>query len=469
VSERIAVIGSGYVGTVAAACFAHVGHQVVAVESDAEKLAQLEKAKAPFHEPGLNELLANTLESGHLSFTSDLAAATAASDIIFFCVGTPPGANGQADMSAVAAAGRLIADNLHHHHVIVTKSTVPVGTGRWLRSLMEDRIGSAEEGERLFSVVSNPEFLREGSAVQDFLHPDRIIVGSDDPAARDVVVEAYRPILDQQIPGETGRHDPVPLVQTRLATAEMTKYASNSFLAAKVSFANEVARLCEFVGADVTEVMAGIGLDSRIGGRYLEAGIGWGGSCLGKDLSALISTAEEYGYRPRLLEAVVAVNEGQRQLAVDELLRHLKTVRGARVCLLGLAFKSGTDDLRDSPGLDIARRLVQRGAFVTAFDPMVSTVADDPEIRTVGDPLTAARGADAVVITTDWPQFLTIDLANLRQLTRGDVFFDGRNLFNPQEVRRAGFRYIGIGRPSLDGHQAENSMLITESTSLIAD
>ena len=329
VSKRIAVIGSGYVGTVVAACFAHVGHRVIGVETDSNKVAQLSNAKAPFHEPGLDDLLASTLRSRRLTFTADLAAATTASDIMFFCVGTPPGADGHADMSAMAAAGRAIADNLRHHHVMVTKSTVPVGTGRWLQSLMEDRLRTGSDAARLFSIVSNPEFLREGNAVQDFLHPDRVVVGGDDAGARECVIEAYRPILDQQIPGDVGHRDPVPLVQTGLATAEMTKYASNSFLATKVSFANEVARLCEFVGADVTEVMAAIGLDSRIGGRFLEAGIGWGGSCLGKDLSALISTALEYGYQPRLLEAVMGVNNGQRQLVVDELLRHLKTLRGA--------------------------------------------------------------------------------------------------------------------------------------------
>jgi len=462
--ERIAVIGSGYVGTVVAACFAHVGHQVTGVEADPHKLAGLTNGKAPFHEPGLDDLLASTLSSGRLKFTADLASATKDSDIIFFCVGTPQGADGHADMAAMAIAGRIIADNLHHGHVIVTKSTVPVGTGRWLRSLMEDRLGASSDAAGLFSVVSNPEFLREGNAVQDFLHPDRVVIGSDDADARERVIEAYRPILDQQIPGFLGRSEPVPLVQTGLATAEMTKYASNSFLAAKVSFANEVARLCEYVGADVTEVMAGIGLDSRIGGRFLEAGIGWGGSCLGKDLSALITTALEYGYQPRLLQAVRAVNDDQRRLVVDELLRHLKTLRGARVCVLGLAFKSGTDDLRDSPGLDIARRLVQRGAFVSAYDPMVNVVEDEPEIRTFGDPLSAARGVDAVVITTDWPEFLTIDLAQLRELARGDVFFDGRNIFNPQRVRRAGFRYFGIGRPTSDGYERDQQRLMATPT-----
>jgi len=448
-SKRIAVIGSGYVGTVVAACFAHVGHRVLGVETDARKLAQLRAGKAPFHEPGLDPLLATTCRNGDLTFTGDLPGALRASGIVFVCVGTPPSPDGPPNLSDLAAVAAVIADNLDRHHVIVTKSTVPVGTGRWLTSLIEDRTnGSALAGER-FSIVSNPEFLREGNAVQDFLHPDRVVVGSDDADARRLVVEAYRPILEQAIPGDAGHRDPVPLVLTGLATAEMTKYASNSFLATKVSFANEIARLCEFVGADVTEVLAAIGLDARIGGRYLDAGVGWGGSCLGKDLAALVSTASEYGYHPRLLDAVRAVNEGQRQFVVDELLRHLKTLRGARVCVLGLAFKAQTDDLRDSPGLDIAMRLAQRGAFVTAYDPMVAQVPDKPQIRTAGDALSAARGADAVVVATDWPQFLTIDLADMRRAMRADVFFDGRNIFNPNDVQLAGFRYFGIGRPAL--------------------
>jgi UDPglucose 6-dehydrogenase len=452
--KRIAVIGSGYVGSVVAACLAHVGHQVIGVESDAAKLQQLSSGVAPFHEPGLDPLIMAGVSDGSLRFTSDFQDAMANSDVVFVCVGTPPGPDGEADTSAIRGVARSIARNLTHYHVIVTKSTVPIGTGYWLASLIEDIAGP--EGRDRFGVVSNPEFLREGNAVQDFLHTDRVVLGSDDPRALQIATDMYRPILEQQIPGDVGHREVVPLLQTKLTTAEMIKYASNAFLATKISFANEIARLCDFVGADITEVTAGMGLDTRIGGRFLDAGLGWGGSCFGKDLSALVSTAEEYGYRPRILEGSIAVNQSQRKYVVDELLRQLKTLRGTKICILGLAFKPDTDDLRDSPALDVASRLLDKGAFVTAYDPMVHAVPEVADIRLMPNALLAAADADAIVLATEWPQFLTIDLAELRATMRGDIFFDGRNNFDPELVRGAGFRYLGIGRGSGVTRQAAN-------------
>lgn len=446
--DAIAVIGSGYVGTVVAACLAHVGHQVIGVEREASKFERLREGVAPFHEPGLGDLLARSLESGRLEFTDDVAKAMDASDVVFVCVGTPPGPEGHPDMTAMAEVASAIAANLRHRHVIVTKSTVPIGTGRWLRAQIEEEIGLDSDRRALFSVVSNPEFLREGRAVEDYLHPDRIVLGSDDPAALRRVVEVYAPIVEQRIPGARDQRPPVPLLQTDLATGEMTKYASNAFLATKISFANEIARLCDYVGADVAAVAAGMGLDARIGRRFLDAGLGWGGSCLGKDLTALVSTAVEFGYQPLLLQAAIDVNEGQRQLVVDELLRQLRTLRGARVAVLGLAFKAGTDDLRDSPGLDVAERLAGRGAFVTAYDPMVTALPGDSAVRLAGDAYEAAHGADAVVLATEWPEFAGLDLARLRAKMQGDLLFDGRNLFDPSRVRAKGFRYLGIGRPA---------------------
>ncbi|MGI8493012.1 MAG: UDP-glucose dehydrogenase family protein [Acidimicrobiales bacterium] len=443
---RVAVIGSGYVGTVVAACLAHVGHQVVGVEADEEKLAALAGGAAPFHEPGLDDLLRSSIEAGRLRFSSDFGEAMDASDVVFICVGTPTGPDGLPDMTAMIGVARALAGNLRHHHVLVTKSTVPIGSGRWLASVIEDTMAEPERSRALFSVVSNPEFLREGSAVQDFLHPDRVVLGSDDEEALELVTAVYRPVLDQEIPGSKHRVEAVPLVLTDLVTAEMTKYASNAFLATKISFANEMARLCEHVGADITEVTAGMGLDTRIGGQFLDAGLGWGGSCFGKDVLALINTATDYGYRTRILQAVMDVNNDQRHLVVDQLLRHLKTLRGARVALLGLAFKPGTDDLRDSPAVDVAKRLVARGAFVHAYDPVVDLVPDVPEIRVAADAYEAVWGADAVVLATDWSEFLSLDLARLRTATRGDLWFDGRNNFDPEAVQRAGFRYVGIGR-----------------------
>ncbi|HEY5245966.1 MAG TPA: UDP-glucose/GDP-mannose dehydrogenase family protein [Acidimicrobiales bacterium] len=444
--ERVAVVGSGYVGSVVAACLAHVGNAVVAVESDRGRLEQLASGQAPFHEPGLDRLLRQTLDDGSLRFTDDFGLAMDESDIVFVCVGTPPGPTGNPDMSAMQSVAQLIARHLRRHHIIVTKSTVPIGTGYWLGAMIEDLAGTTD-ADGLFSLVSNPEFLQEGSAVQDYLHPDRVVLGSDDPAAIRRVAEVYRPILEQKIPGDVGGRDPVPLLQARMTTAEMIKYASNAFLATKISFANEVARLCDYVGADVTEVTAGMGLDVRIGGRFLNAGLGWGGSCFGKDLAALVGTAAEYGYQPPLLQATMSVNNLQRQAVVAELLRQLKTLRGSRICLLGLAFKPGTDDLRDSPALDVALRLAERGAFVTAYDPMVTVVPDGHDIRIMPDPQRAATGADAVVVATEWPQFLALDMTSLADVMRGDVFYDCRNVFDPGAVARAGLRYVGIGRP----------------------
>jgi nucleotide sugar dehydrogenase len=444
VGERIAVIGTGYVGSVVAGCLAHVGNEVIGVEADPRKLAELKSGTAPFHEPGLDGFLASGLASGNLRFTDDFASAMDESDIVFVCVGTPPGPDGHPDMGAIRSVARSIAENLHHYHVIVTKSTVPIGTGYWMGSLIEDIVGL--EGRGLYGMVSNPEFLREGNAVQDYLHPDRVVLGSDDERALRIAAEVYRPILEQRIPGEVGNWEVVPLLQTRLTTAEMIKYASNAFLATKISFANEISRISDFVGADVTEVTAGMGLDVRISDRFLDAGLGWGGSCFGKDLSALIGTAAEYGYQPKILEAAISVNEAQRQLVIDELLRELRTLRGARICLLGLAFKPDTDDLRDSPALDIACRLASKGAIVTAYDPMVTSLPDAPDIRIMSGAHEAAVGADVIVVATEWRQFLALDLPLLRKGMRGDLFLDGRNNFDPDTVQRAGFRYLGIGR-----------------------
>lgn len=443
--QGILVIGSGYVGTVVAACFAHVGHRVTGVEVDAGKLASLSTGRAPFYEPGLDDLLSAGLRSGRLVFTADLSAAMDRSDLVFICVGTPPGRNGDPDMGAAHTVAHQIATNLRHPHVIVTKSTVPLGTGRWLATVLEDALPSGSAPTE-FSIVSNPEFLREGNAVQDFLHPDRVVLGGEDQAALDAVAAAYKPILTREFPGGQRHKDPVPLVLTNLTTAEAIKYASNSFLATKISFVNEVARICHLVGADVTEVTAAMGLDPRIGPQFLDAGMGWGGSCFGKDVRALVATAQRYGYRPRLLEAAVAVNEDQRAFVVESLLRHLNLLRGARIAVLGLAFKPGTDDLRDSPAVDICQRLLDHSAVVTAYDPMVPEAAGPDGVRRAPGPFEAAEGADAVVLATDWPQFLSLDLHALRDRMRGRLLFDGRNVFNPIDVQAAGLDYVGVGR-----------------------
>jgi nucleotide sugar dehydrogenase len=424
-----------------------MGHHVTGLEIDAAKLDSLLRGRAPFHEAGLDDLISSGLSSGHLFFTRDMAEAMYRSDIVFICVGTPSGPDGHPDMSAIASVARALAANLHYPHILVTKSTVPIGTGRWLATVLEDAVpaGSAPD---LFRIVSNPEFLREGNAVQDFLHPDRVVLGGDDAVALATVADAYRPVLERDFPEAAHQSQPVPIVFTDITTAETIKYASNSFLATKVSFVNEIARICEHVGADVTEVSAAMGLDPRIGAQFLDAGMGWGGSCFGKDVRALVATARRYGYRPRILEAALAVNHDQRALVVEELLHHLKLLAGARLAVLGLAFKPGTDDLRDSPAVEICERLVENGSVVTAYDPMVPDTAGPAQVRRAPGPLEAAQGADAILIATEWPQFLSLDLQRLRERMRGRLFVDGRNVFDPARVLEAGFEYVGVGRRS---------------------
>ncbi len=441
----VAVIGTGYVGTVVAACLASVGRRTIGLEVDPGKLSALRQGRAPFFEPGLDSLLALCVDSGLLSFTSNVDEAMDRSDVVFLCVGTPPAADGGADMTYVAAAARSIGAALHRHHVLVTKSTVPIGSGRWLASIIEDALPPGVDPDTAFSVVSNPEFLREGSAINDFVFPDRVVIGSDDPAALDLVTEVYRPILDQSFGGGRPDHRP-PVVRTTLATAETVKYASNAFLATKISFINEIANICELVGADVSEVASALGLDTRIGPRFLDAGLGWGGSCFGKDLSALITTADQYGYDATLLRAAVAVNDRQRRQVVERLRHDLKIVQGRRIALLGLAFKPGTDDLRDAPAVDIATWLVRAGALVRAHDPLVTSVPGCPEVVLAPDPYSAAERADAVVLVTEWPDYLALDLGELRARMRGDLVLDGRNLLDPAAVAAAGLRYEGIGR-----------------------
>ncbi|MCL2393760.1 MAG: UDP-glucose/GDP-mannose dehydrogenase family protein [Acidimicrobiaceae bacterium] len=463
---HVSVIGSGYVGTVAAACFASVGHDVVAVEADKGKLAKLRRKKAPFYEPGLDDLLAEATEAHRLSFTDDFAVALERSEVVFICVGTPARPDGQPDMEAMEQVAREIGRNLRAPQVVVTKSTVPIGTGRWLRSAIEESL-EVPGVPGLVEVASSPEFLREGQSVSDFLRPDRIVVGCDNDRARDLVVAVYEPIVEQAAAADPLRPK-VPILRTGLTTAEMIKYASNAFLATKISFANEMARICDLVGADITEVTAGMGFDARIGNKFLNAGLGWGGSCFGKDILALIATAEDYGYQPRILAATLGVNGDQRHLVIEQLQRHLKTLRGLRVGVLGLVFKPGTDDLRDSAALDIIDGLTQRGAIVTAHDPMVHELPQHPGVRLVGDPYEVADGADAIVLATEWPDYLALDLVELRRRAAGSFFLDGRNVFRPERLAAVGFHHVGIGRGDA-GVAAERALATSDHPDVVRD
>ena len=444
-NERgIAVIGSGYVGTVMAACLADLGHEVIGVEIDPVKLPLLNSGVAPFFEVGLEERLAAGIESGRLAFTDDYQLAMDRSEIVFLCVDTPPGTNGHPDMSSVAGAARSIGAALHEPHIVVTKSTVPVGSGNWLEATIEAELPLGVDRDVL-CVVSNPEFLREGSAVSDFLHPERIVVGGDCDDAVEKVSQVYDRVLSQDFDGGDPTAKPV-LVKTGRATAETIKYAANAFLATKISFINEIANICEWIDADVAEVARAVGLDSRIGPKYLSAGVGWGGSCFGKDTAALASMAREQGIEPLILDAVRRVNTNQRHVVVRKLQDHLRPLRGARVGLLGLAFKPGTDDTRDAPVITIARSLLEKGAILRASDPMVNSLSEVPDLRVFADPYDAVCDADAFVLLTEWPEFLEMDFDKVADCMRGKVVIDARNAFDPETVIGAGLTYEGIGR-----------------------
>lgn len=431
----VAVVGTGYVGAVVASSLSAIGHEVVGVEVDEQRLASLRAGIVPFHEPDLEPLLKAQLERGSLRFTDSYGDALGGAEVVFLCVGTPSLADGSPDTMYVEAAARSIADTLTAPVVIVTKSTVPIGSGRWLDRLIDD--------DRI-SMVSNPEFLREGSAIEDFLHPDRVVLGSNSPAAIAAMVEVYRPILEQTFTG--GRPDHRPgLVRTNLETAEIVKYAANAFLAMKISFINEVAKLADAVGADVTEVATAIGMDRRIGSSFLGAGIGWGGSCFGKDLAALRTTAERHGVESLITGAVVAVNDRQIDFVVDKVGAAVN-IEGARIALLGLAFKPGTDDLRDAPSLKVARQLLAAGAEVVAYDPIVNQVPGLDDLSILPAMSDAVEDADATIVVTEWDEFLTMNLSTLADKMRGNLFVDARNVFDVEAATEAGLRYIGIGR-----------------------
>jgi UDPglucose 6-dehydrogenase len=453
---EVGVVGAGYVGLVTGACLAHLGHRVTLVDVDEERVADLRWGKLPIYEPGLEELMAKS--TSRLRFTTELAPLAREADVVFIAVDTPQKADGSADLSSVAAVargiGRVLSEEANMRErplVVVNKSTVPVGSGDYVSMLIYDGLEETGVEEADFLVVSNPEFLREGSAVYDSLFPDRIVVGADSREAIDILRALYEPVIEQSFPSEL---DPrpkvaVPFVTTDLASAEMIKYAANAFLATKISFINEIANLCELVGADVSEVATGIGLDGRIGARFLSAGIGWGGSCFPKDVAALRAVAREYDYEPVLLDAAVAVNARQRKRVISKLQRDLHTLKGKRIALLGLSFKPNTDDLREAASLEIARALYSLGARAVGYDPVASKGASKllPSLKVVFDPYEALRGAHAAVVVTEWEEFRELDLNRAAALMEEPkVLVDGRNILDPVAARKAGLSYRGFGR-----------------------
>ncbi|MCG7592778.1 UDP-glucuronate decarboxylase [Mycobacterium sp. PSTR-4-N] len=440
--SKVAVIGTGYVGAVTATCLAFLGHDVCGLDNDQARAGQLSEGQLPFFEPGLADLLKDTLTGGRLRFTDKPDEALVDADFVFLCVGTPPGADGSPDLTQLESAIQSLAPYVRAGVVIVNKSTVPVGSGNWTRTILEDAL----QGNRhlVFHVVSNPEFLREGSALDDFLYPDRIVLGGSEA---DVVrvADLYKGVLEQTF--ERGRPDFRPsLIATDLASAEMIKYAANAFLATKISFANEMAQMCELFGADARQVLPAIGADHRVGNYFLSPGVGWGGSCFGKDIAALISSSREYGYVPSMLESTVSINKMQRSSVLRKLQRELRILKGRRIALLGLTFKPGTDDLRDAPALDIAQRLLSAGAVVSAFDPVVKALPDEfRTVRLAQDPYEAAHRVDAVVVTTEWLEFRRMDPSELRRVMRGDLVIDGRNCLSGLGFADAGLRVLGFG------------------------
>ncbi len=435
---KIAMVGSGYVGLVSGACFADFGHDVVCIDKDPAKVESLQAGIMPIYEPGLAELVTSNMRAGRLSFTTDLAEGIADAAAIFIAVGTPSRrGDGHADLSFVYAVAQEIADNLKQPAVIVTKSTVPVGTGDEVERILRDSGLGVQ-----FAVASNPEFLREGAAIGDFKRPDRIVIGTDDDWARGVMNEVYRPLFLNK----------APILFTSRRSSELIKYAANAFLAVKITFINEMADLCEKVGADVQDVSRGIGMDGRIGAKFLHAGPGYGGSCFPKDTLALLKTAEDYEAPTRIVEAVVKVNDARKRAMgrkVIEALGGMDAARGKKVALLGLTFKPNTDDMRDAPSIAIAQALGDAGVEVAAYDPEGMDVAAPlmPEVAMQASAYGAIEGADAVVIVTEWDAFRALDLARVKQLAKAPVLVDLRNIYDPAEIRAKGFAYSSIGRP----------------------
>lgn len=449
---RVSVIGTGYVGLVTATCLAYLGHDVSCLDIDEKKIAGLKDGIIPIYEPNLDCLLEDTKKNNKFPvFTTDPKTALTAAEIIFIAVGTPPKENGEPDLKYIEACAKTIGAYAEDDCIVINKSTVPVGSGNWVYMLIEDA-----NPELKFHVASNPEFLREGSAIFDTLYADRIVIGAEEDFVRNKLKDLYKVLIEQSFTAPEYCKRPagqshIPFIATDITSAEMIKYSANSFLAMKISFANQIANLCDLVGADVNEVMHGIGTDSRIGAKFLNAGIGWGGSCFGKDVQALIKIAEEYDYNPEMLYATSSVNYRQRNLVIKKLQDQLKILKGKKIGLLGLAFKPNTDDLRDAPALDIARALIKLGASVAVTDPiaMENCKKQNPDLSVnyTKDAYELAQGKDALILVTEWDEYRNLDLKKLFELMNGSkILLDGRNIYSVKTAQNIGFTYIGIGR-----------------------
>lgn len=430
---KIGIIGSGYVGLVTGACLAHLGHTVTCVDNDKTKIRTLRLGKVPFYEPGLTEMVLENVSAKRLSFSSEISQVVNRCEVLFICVHTPPKPHGEADLSFVEMVAKQIATHLRRYCLVVDKSTVPVETGEWVRQTIKRNIKKSVP----FDVASNPEFLREGSAIHDFLQPDRIVIGVSSARAEKLFRTLYSPLK-------------APIIVTDIKSAELIKHAANSFLATKISFTNAVSRICDAVGADIEKVAMGMGLDPRIGKQFLKAGIGFGGSCFPKDVSAFLHISEKLGVRFDLLADVLRINDSQPQYFVKKIKTSLKTLKGKTIGVLGLAFKPDTDDMRSAPSVPVIQMLLKEGARVQAYDSQAAEKAAVimPDVDYVTSPYGVARGAHAIVVLTEWSEFLNLDWERIKKSMAGRFFFDGRNMFQPAEMKRLGFHYFSIGRPS---------------------
>lgn len=450
--SKICVIGGGgYVGLTTGACFADLGNEVVCVDIDEAKVAGLKRGKLPIYEPGLQEMVERNIKVERLTFTTSYGDGLKGAEFAFIAVDTPSGSEGEADLKYMRMAAEMIAANMTNSLVIVNKSTVPIGTGDWVAEIVEGHLPAGLE----FAVVSNPEFLREGSAINDFLHPDRIVLGSTNRQAGEKVAQLYLSLR-------------APIIVTDLRTAEMIKYASNAYLANRISFVNEIASICEQLGADIKEVAIGMGYDKRIGHSYLDAGVGWGGSCFPKDVKALAHMAAIHGCHPQLLRAVIEINRDQRRRVVQALRDILGTLHGKSVGVLGLAFKPNTDDMREAPAVEIIHLLQNEGASVKAFDPVAMERAKEimPEVTYCEDAYEAAEGSDALVVVTDWNEFKHLDMARLKASMAEPVLIDGRNIYEPTKMQELGFAYRGIGRGYEKGEHAQPAEILAAGESI---
>ncbi len=451
---KIAVIGTGYVGLVSGVCFAECGHDVICVDNDKVKIGNLKNGVIPIYEPGLDELVIRNAEKGNLIFETDIQSAVQISDVIFIAVGTPPKPSGEADLSYIEEVSRQVAKSMNSYKVVVEKSTVPVRTGEWVKRTI--RFNNKSDVD--FDVASNPEFLREGSAISDFLKPDRIVIGVDHQKAADLLRKCYQPIIDQSVSfdlktnsviHQEPQEEQVPFIVTTVSSSELIKHASNSFLAMKISYINCVANFCELAGADVEQVAIGMGLDSRVGTKFLNAGIGYGGSCFPKDVSAFLEISKELGYDFKLLSDVIEVNKQQREIFIRKIKNALWIIKDKTIGILGLSFKPNTDDMREAPAIDIINAMLEEGARVKVYDPVAMEIGKSifgDSIEYCDGPYAVADNSDALILVTEWDEFRKLDMEKVYKMLNYPIFLDGRNCFNPEKMREIGFEYHSIGR-----------------------